>query len=301
MRYCFDRRPLPLQDKSLPELLAFTKMEGAGNDYVYVSEFDTPINNPAPLAVKISDRHFGVGGDGLVLIGPSQKADFRMRMFNADGSEGEMCGNAIRCVGKYVYERGLSGKKRLSIETRSGLRFLDLRISGGKVAGARVNMGEPAFVPADIPMRLPADYARDNFICRPLTVKGQSYAGTALSMGNPHLVVRCECVDALDLPDLGPAFEHHEFFPSRVNTEFIQLVSRTHVRMRVWERGSGETLACGTGACAALVACAANNWTERKAEIELRGGTLLVEWGKDNCVYMTGPAAEVFSGLFRIR
>jgi diaminopimelate epimerase len=305
MTYVFDKRPRPLKDKSLPDFLPFTKMEGLGNDYVYINEFDTPIGNPAPLAVKISDRNFGVGGDGLVLVGPSQKADFRMRMFNADGSEGEMCGNAIRCVGKYLYERGLTGKEALSIETPAGLRMLRLQIIGGKVAGVRVNMGEPVFTPAHIPMRLPDHYAQDEncadkFVCRPLTVAGRNYAGTAVSMGNPHLVIQCPDIDSLHLPSLGPKFEHHEFFPARVNTEFIQIISKTHVRMRVWERGSGETLACGTGACAALAACVANNWTERAASIELRGGILLVEWAEDGNIYMTGPATEVFTGTFRV-
>ncbi|MDR2826319.1 MAG: diaminopimelate epimerase [Deltaproteobacteria bacterium] len=281
--------------------MPFTKMEGLGNDYVYINVFDTPIKNPAPLAIKISDRNFGVGGDGLVLIGPSQKADFRMRMFNADGSEGEMCGNAIRCVGKYLYERGLTAKEQLAIETLAGLRFLHLQISGGKVTLVRVNMGEPEFVPAAIPMRLPAAYTNNNFINQAVALDGQSYLGTAVSMGNPHLVIPLPDIDALDLPVLGPKFEHHEFFPARVNTEFIEVISKTHVRMRVWERGSGETLACGTGACAVLAACVANKLTERRADIELRGGTLLIEWGSDNIIYMTGPATEVFSGVFTVR
>ena len=296
MKFIFDQRPAPIDDPSLPDFVPFTKMEGAGNDYIYVEEFDAPLKNPAPLAVKVSDRHFGVGSDGLILIGPSDKADFRMRMFNADGSEGMMCGNGVRCVAKYVYDRGLTGKSEISLETKSGIRILQVEAPNGKVDRVRVDMGAPIIVPADIPMRAPGQ----SFIDQAIVVEGKTWRGTAVSMGNPHLVVQVPDLD-LDLPKIGPAFEFHEMFPERVNTEFIQVISRTHVRMRVWERGSGETMACGTGACAVLVACALEGLTERKAEVELRGGTLLIEWAENNTVYMTGPATEVCTGQFKVR
>jgi diaminopimelate epimerase len=294
--FVFDQRPAPIDDPSLPDFVPFTKMEGAGNDYIYVEEFDAPVKNPAPLAVKVSDRHFGIGSDGLILIGPSSKADFRMRMFNADGSEGKMCGNGVRCVAKYVYDHGLTGKTEVSLETLSGLRALHLEVKNGKVERVRVDMGAPVIVPADIPMKAPGR----SFIDQPVVVAGKTWRGTAVSMGNPHLVVPVPDLN-LDLPKIGPAFEFHELFPERVNTEFIQVLSRTHVRMRVWERGSGETMACGTGACAVLAACVLAGLTERRAEVELRGGSLLIEWAENNTIYMTGPAAEVCTGQFKVR
>jgi diaminopimelate epimerase len=295
----FDARPAPPAAGGQPGRVRFVKMEGTGNDYIYVEEFAAPLQDPAPLAVRMSDRHFGVGGDGLVLIGPADAnagypADFRMRIFNADGSEAEMCGNASRCVGKYLYENGLTDKTVIRLQTGGGLRVLELDTERGKVRGVRVNMGAPVLKPADIPMNAPGE----RFVDGEIQVLGQTYRGTAVSMGNPHLVVPCPDLCALRLEAVGPAFERHALFPKRVNTEFVEVVNRSHIRMRVWERGSGETLACGTGACAALTACALNGWTERKAVVELRGGSLDVEWAGDNNVYMSGPASFVFSGEF---
>ena len=295
--YKFAVRPAPLADPALPDRLPFTKMEGLGNDYVYVDETAAPIANPGPLAARISDRHFGVGGDGLILIGASELADFRMRMFNVDGTEGEMCGNATRCVGKYVYEHGLTDKTEITLETLGGVRVLHLDARGGRVAGVRVNMGRPRLRPEEIPMNA----AGDSFINRPVTAGGETFYCTAVSMGNPHLVVMAPDLDALDLPALGPCFERHELFPQRVNTEFIQVLGPDRIRQRTWERGTGETLACGSGASAALVACALNGLTGRSATVELRGGELSIEWAGDGIVYKTGPAVEVFSGLFRTR
>lgn len=290
----FTSRPPRVADDSLPKRLPFTKMQGLGNDYVYVEEFNSPVLSPAPLAVAISDRHFGVGGDGLVLMGPSERADFRMRIFNADGSEAEMCGNATRCVGKYLYEKGFTDKKEFTLETLAGIRVLTLYAGGNNVDRVRVDMGRPELKPADIPMQADGEA----FIDQEVIINGRRYRGTAVSMGNPHLVVPVPGLESLDLAQIGPFFEHHALFPRRVNTEFIQVLERDRVRMRVWERGSGETLACGTGACAVLVACALNKWTDRKAVIELRGGELEIEWSADGVVYMTGGAEFVFSGEY---
>lgn len=283
-----------IKNMHLPEKLAFTKMEGIGNDYVYVwfEDLDSPLTDPAPLAVFISDRNYGVGGDGLVLIGKSKTADFRMRMFNNDGSEGNMCGNASRCVGKYLYEHGHTDKTTITLETKSGIRTLVLTVKNGKVESVTVDMGKPIIKPHDIPMKADGD----TFINQEITVNGKSVKGTGVSMGNPHFVVPMPDIANLDLPQIGPDFEHHAMFPERVNTEFIEVVSRQKVRMRVWERGSGETLACGTGACAVLAACVLNNYTDKKACIELRGGELIIEWADDGIVYMTGSARECFSG-----
>lgn len=283
-----------IEKMQLPQKLAFTKMEGIGNDYVYVwmDNLDFPLTDPAPLAVFMSDRNYGVGGDGLVLIGKSDKADFRMRMFNNDGSEGNMCGNASRCVGKFLYDSGRTDKTTVTLETKSGIRTLNLTLENGKVSSVTVDMGKPVVKPCDIPMNADGD----TFINREISVGGALIKGTGVSMGNPHFVVTMHDIASLDLPVIGPNFEHHELFPERVNTEFIEVVSRQKVRMRVWERGSGETLACGTGACAVLVACVLNNYTDRKAVIELRGGELVINWADDGIVYMTGPAREVFSG-----
>lgn len=283
-----------IEKMQLPQKLAFTKMEGIGNDYVYVwlEDLDTPLTDPAPLAVFMSDRNYGVGGDGLVLIGKSQKADFRMRMFNNDGSEGNMCGNASRCVGKYLYEHKHTDKTTITLETKSGIRTLVLTAENGKVSSVTVDMGKPVIKPADIPMKADGD----TFINKEITVNGKAVKGTGVSMGNPHFVVPMQNIASLDLPLIGPSFEHHELFPERVNTEFIEVVSRQKVRMRVWERGSGETLACGTGACAVLAACVLNKYTDKKATVELRGGELIIEWADDGIIYMTGPARECFSG-----
>lgn len=294
----FDMVPAELNDATLPDRIPFTKMQGLGNDYVYVSELEGEITNPAPLAVRISDRHFGVGGDGLVLIGKSSKADFRMRIFNADGSEAEMCGNAARCVAKYLFDNGLlAGKQEFSLETLAGIRVLQLIIENGKFVAARVNMGKPVLEPAALPM----DYPGENFINQEFKVDTKTWKGTAVSIGNPHIVIAVPDLNVLNLPLIGPQFENNELFPRRVNTEFIQVVNSTHIKMRVWERGSGETLACGTGACAVLVAAVLNGWTEREATVELRGGKLFIEWAEDGCVYKTGPAGTAFIGEFFIR
>ncbi len=283
-----------IEKMQLPKMLPFTKMEGIGNDYVYVwlEDLDSPVTDPAPLAIFMSDRNYGVGGDGLVLIGKSKKADFRMRMFNNDGSEGNMCGNASRCVGKFLYEHKHTDKTTITLETKSGIRTLVLTVEKNKVTGVTVDMGKPVIKPHDIPMKADGE----TFISQEIIVSGKAVKGTGVSMGNPHFVVPMQNIADLDLPLIGPNFEHHELFPERVNTEFIEVISRDKIRMRVWERGSGETLACGTGACATLVACVLNNYTNKKAIVELRGGELIIEWADDGIVYMTGPAREVFSG-----
>ena len=276
--------------------LSFAKMEGLGNDYVYVQEFERALPDPSALSRQISDRHFGVGGDGLVLIGSSDKADFRMRIFNSDGSEAEMCGNATRCVGKYLYDRGLTDKTTLTLETLSGIRTLELHVRGGEVATVRVAMGAPRLAPKDIPMA--AEGA--DFINREIVVNGRRYHATALSMGNPHIVVPMRGLENLDIAQLGPFFEHHVLFPRRINTEFVEVLERDCIRMRVWERGAGETLACGTGACAAAVACSLNGLTDRDVSVKLLGGDLHILWAEDGIVYKTGPARHVFDGEYTL-
>jgi diaminopimelate epimerase len=273
--------------------LEFTKMHGIGNDYIYINALETvPLNLPA-LARKISDRHFGVGSDGLVLIRASETADFMMDMYNRDGSRGLMCGNAIRCVAKYVYDRGLTDKKTLVIETLSGLKTLNLRVQSGKVSEVTVNMGRPVLEPARIPVR----WQDARMVDEPIAIAGRLYPLTCVSMGNPHAVTFMDQIDLLDLERLGPSFEHHSLFPDRVNTEFVQVVDRRNLRMRVWERGAGETLACGTGACAALTAAVLTERADRQAVVHLRGGDLTIEWHKKTEeLYMTGPAATVFDG-----
>ncbi len=290
--------PLPQRPaRSVPRLiLPFTKMQGLGNDYIYVEEFDAPLDNPSAVAVAVSDRHFGVGGDGLVLIGPSETADFRMRIFNADGSEAEMCGNATRCVGKYLFEKGFTDQRELTLETLAGTRDLYLDVEGPTVTSVRVDMGKPRLAPSDLPMLADGN----SFINREIAVNGKNYRATAVSMGNPHLVVPFPGIDSLDLPKIGPFFERHPLFPRGVNTEFVEVRDRDRIRMRVWERGSGETLACGTGACAALVACALNDLTDYSATVELPGGELRVQWDAEGAVHMTGGAAFVFSGVYYV-
>ena len=274
--------------------MRFTKMQGAGNDYVYVNCMEQEIPDAPALAVKISDRHFGVGSDGLILIRPSDAADFTMEMYNADGSRGKMCGNGIRCVGKYVYDHGLTDKEQISIETLAGIRYLQLFPENGRVVRVRVDMGEPVLTPAQIPVIAAQE---EMILGAPVMAAGREWHMTCVSMGNPHCVVRVEDVEKLDLPVIGPQFEHMDIFPERVNTEFVQVLDRTHIRMRVWERGSGETWACGTGACASVVAGILNGWTDRTATVHLLGGDLEIEWKKeDNRVYMTGPAVTVFDG-----
>lgn len=277
-------------------IIPFAKMQGAGNDYVYINGFKTKVASPGALAKKISDRHFGIGSDGLVLILPSEQADIAMRMFNADGSEAEMCGNASRCVGKYAWDHGLVKEPVFRLDTRAGEKIIELCFRDGSVWGATVDMGEPVLEPARIPVGIAGT---GPVIARAITVNGQEYGFTAVSMGNPHAVVFMTDIDKLDLPVLGPGFENHPLFPRRTNTEFVEVLSRDKIRMRVWERGAGETLACGTGACAALVACCLNGLTNRAAEVELKGGSLRISWNeKNNHIYMTGPAVTVFEGEY---
>ena len=275
--------------------MIFTKMQGLGNDYVYVNCFEEKIEAPSELAVKISDRHFGVGSDGLIMINPSEKADFEMEMYNADGSRGEMCGNGIRCVGKYVYDYGLTDKTEISVETLGGIKYLSLNVEDGKVRSVRVDMGSPVLRPEDIPVRCEGERAVDV----PVTVDGTEYRMTCVSMGNPHAVVFVDDVKTFPLETVGPKFENHEVFPNRVNTEFVRAIDRKTAEMRVWERGSGETLACGTGACAVAVACALNGLGEDEMRVKLLGGDLLIQWDRENDkVYMTGPAETVFDGVW---
>ena len=263
------------------------------------------MDNPGELAKRISDRHFGVGSDGLVLILPSGVADLRMRMFNADGSEAEMCGNATRCVGKYARDHGIVNKDVIRLETAAGIKIIRLLFEAGEVCGATVDMGEPVLAPDRIPVLVapPLTEGEDpqRFIARPVEVGGRTYAITAVSMGNPHAVVFMDGIDDLDLPKLGPKFEHHPIFPKRTTTEFVEVVSSDKIRMRVWERGAGETLACGTGACAAAVASVLNGHTGRSLDVELKGGVLHIDWDKsDGHVYMTGGAVTVFDGVYFI-
>jgi len=273
--------------------MKFTKMHGAGNDYIYVNAMLEQVLNPSEIAIRISDRHFGIGSDGLVLIMASDCADFRMRMFNSDGSESEMCGNASRCIGKYVFDNGLTDKQSVTLETKAGIKVLDLTVVDGKVSTVRVDMGEPILEPVNIPMDFPGDYA----IQVPVTVRGKEYLLNGVSMGNPHAVIFTEGIEALNLPVIGPDFEHNELFPKRTNTEFVEVIDNEHVRMRVWERGAGETLACGTGACAVLVAGVLSGHLHRKAQVDLLGGSLQIEWNaENNHVYMTGDAVKVFEG-----
>ena len=277
--------------------MKFTKMQGLGNDYVYVNGFREQVENPEELARQMSDRHFGVGSDGLILIKPSKVADFEMAMYNADGSRGEMCGNGIRCVGKYVYDNGLTDKTSISVETLAGIKHLELTLEAGKVSQVRVDMGAPILKPEQIPVTLPGEQA----VNVPYTVQGKTYHMTAVSMGNPHAVIFVDGVEKLDLEAIGPEFEHHPLFPNRVNTEFVQVLDSRTVRMRVWERGSGETMACGTGACAVAVACVLNGRTQEAVTVKLLGGDLFIEWDrKKNRVYMTGPAETVFEGEWRL-
>lgn len=276
--------------------MKFTKMQGLGNDYVYVNGFEERIENPSEMAVKMSNRNFGVGSDGLILINPSEKADFEMEMYNADGSRGEMCGNGIRCVAKYVYDYGLTDKTHISVETLGGIKYLDLTVEDGKVVLVRVDMGSPILTPAQIPVI--ADEAEA--VAVPILVDETEYQMTCVSMGNPHAVVFMDDIEHLEIEKIGPKFEHHERFPNRVNTEFVKVLDRQTASMRVWERGSGETLACGTGACAVAVACILGGYTENKVTVKLLGGDLLIEWDREqNKIYMTGPAEVVFDGVWK--
>lgn len=285
--------------------LNFTKMEGLGNDYVYVNCFKETVENPSELSIKISDRHFGIGSDGLILIKPSKVADFTMEMYNADGSQSEMCGNGIRCVGKYVYDYGLTDKEEISVETLAGIKYLKFVIDKkdesdrGTVAMVTVNMGEPIFKPAEVPVAIDEDL--EQVVDYPVTIDGTSYNITCVSMGNPHCITYVEDTDSFPIEEIGPKFEGSSLFPRRVNAEFVQVVSRDYLKMRVWERGSGETLACGTGTCATVVASILNGLTEDEVTVRLLGGELIIKWDREtNLVYMTGPAKVVFDGVIEV-
>ncbi len=291
----------------------FTKMEGCGNDYVYISGFDYKLDpeQKPQIVQRLSDRHFGIGGDGVIFINPSKIADFEMEMWNADGTRGEMCGNGIRCVGKFVYDSGMTDKKDITVESFGRVKYLTLytdEIDGREaVTSVRVNMGEPILEAADIPViagaspvvaesiRIPYEQTGDN------RESGGDYKMTCVSMGNPHAVVYIDSTDDLDIESIGPLFENHERFPNRTNTEFVEIIDREHVKMRVWERGSGETLACGTGCCAVCVAGVLNGFTAPRLEVRVLGGSLLIEWDQEeNIVWMTGPATTVFEGTISI-
>lgn len=275
--------------------MKFTKMHGLGNDYVYVDTFDQSVPDPAAMAIAVSRPHFGVGADGLVLIGPSTEADYAMRMFNADGSEGEMCGNAVRCIGKYVHDRGLTAKTRVTLATRGGIKTLELRLQGGSVEQVTVDLGEPALSPASLPVTL----AGAQVLNHPLSIDGQTHHISCVSMGNPHAVIFVDDPRAVDVHGIGRQIEHHPLFPKRTNVEFVRVWRRDLLEMRVWERGSGETLACGTGAAASLVAAVLNGLADRSAVVQLTGGELHVHWdARDNHVYQTGPATFVFDGVW---
>lgn len=275
--------------------LKFTKMHGCGNDYIYFNCFETPVEHPEALAVRISDRHFGVGGDGIVLICPSDKADAKMRMFNIDGSEGKMCGNAIRCVGKYLYDNGIKRRNPLTIDTLSGIKTLRLNSGAdGKVDSVQVDMGKAILKPEEIPVKLDGE----TIASRPVKIDGKDYQITCVSMGNPHCVVFTDTdVAELPLEKIGPKFEFDPLFPERVNTEFINVIDKNTLKMRVWERGSGETLACGTGACASVVAACLNGFCEKNTDVTVRlvGGELVIRY-TDQAVTMTGPATVAFTG-----
>ena len=275
--------------------MKFTKMQGIGNDYVYVNCFEETVKDPAAVARYVSDRHFGIGSDGLILIKPSDIADCEMDMYNLDGSLGAMCGNGIRCVAKYVYDYGIVKKENISVSTKSGIKYLNLTVRDGKVALVRVNMGSPVLTASQIPVVS----STEEMINAPLKVNGETYYITAVSMGNPHAIVYMTDVDHLDIGEIGPYFENHMAFPDRVNTEFVEVLDDHTLKMRVWERGSGETLACGTGACAVAVASILNGHVdgEKPVTVKLLGGDLEIFWDRqENLVYMTGPAATVFDG-----
>ncbi len=276
----------------------FTKMQGLGNDYIYVNCLNQPIENPSAVAKFVSDRHFGIGSDGLVLILPSDISDFRMRMFNSDGSEAEMCGNAVRCVGKFVYDNSLTSKTTISVETLAGIKILEMGVENNQVVKVKVDMGEPILEPKNIPVK--SDMER--FISQPVTIDGKVYNVTCVSMGNPHAVTYVDSVADFPLEAVGSKMEVHDLYPRKINAEFVEVIDRTTLKMRVWERGAGETLACGTGACAVLVSSVLNGLSERKATIKLLGGDLTIEWNEnDGHVYMTGPAVKVFDGTIDIK
>lgn len=273
--------------------MKFTKMQGCGNDYVYVNCFREKVENAPEAARIVSDRHYGIGSDGLILIKPSEKADFTMDMYNADGSRSQMCGNGIRCVAKYVYDFGLTDKKRISIETGAGIKYLDLMVTDGKVTEVTVDMGRPITEAKLVPVISDSNEVID----MPITVLDTEYRMTCVSMGNPHAIIFVEDTKSVDIEKAGPLFEHHVIFPERTNTEFIHVVNRNVIEMRVWERGSGETLACGTGACASVYACVRNGFTEDAVTVRLLGGELKIRYDRNqDTIFMTGPAVTVFEG-----
>lgn len=273
--------------------MKFTKMHGCGNDYVYVNCLREKVTDPSALAIVVSDRHFGIGSDGLILIKASDKADFMMDMYNADGSSSGMCGNGIRCVAKYVYDYGLTQEKEISIETGAGIKYLSLTAIDGKVTEVTVDMGNPITEPSLVPVKSQEDIVVD----KPIRVGDMDYRITCVSMGNPHAIVFVEDTKKIEIEKIGPLFEHHEWFPQRINTEFIHVIDRKNIDMRVWERGSGETLACGTGACASVYACILNGLTEDEVKVKLLGGELTIRYDREkNRIFMTGPAVTVFDG-----
>lgn len=276
--------------------IKFTKMHGIGNDYIYINCFEQKIENPNELAIKMSPRRFSVGADGVILICPSNVADVKMRMFNLDGSEGKMCGNGIRCVGKYIYDNSIAHKSVVTVETLSGIKTLEITDKCGKAETITVDMGTPELTPS----KIPAVAEGNAVINQPITVADRQYRITAVSMGNPHAVVFCDEIDSLNLEKIGPDFEHHAMFPEQVNTEFIRVINKNTLQMRVWERGSGETLACGTGACASVVAAVKNGYCKQNEEItvHLAGGDLFITYAADGRVFMRGGAEKVFDGEY---
>lgn len=273
-------------------------MHGAGNDYIYVNCFEEKVEDRNALAKKISDRHFGIGSDGLVFIEPSESADFKMDMYNSDGSQGKMCGNAVRCVAKFVYDNAMTGNTEISLETLSGIKYIKVETLDGKVSAATVDMGAPILEPKKIPVTTNTE-AADIVMDEKITVDGKNYQMTCVSMGNPHCVVFVDDVNKVNIDRVGPLFENSPLFPDRINTEFVRLIDSDTVEMRVWERGAGETLACGTGACASVVACILNGFSEKDKDIKviLRGGELSIRWDSGSgSVFMTGPAQTVFTG-----
>ena len=275
-------------------MIKFTKMQGLGNDYVYMDAIHQKIENESSLAQFVSNRHFGIGSDGLILICKSDVADFKMRMFNSDGSEAEMCGNGIRCVGKFVYDKGLTDKTTVTIETLAGIKTLELNTKDGKVETVKVDMGEPILNPKEIPVISDEEPVKNLM----LEAEGRKFKFTCVSMGNPHAITEVEDTEKFDVEKYGKVLEVDKAFPNKTNVEFIQIVDKNHVKMRVWERGAGETLACGTGACATAVAWYLNGKTDRNVEVELLGGKLYIEWNEENNhIYMTGPAVTVFEGV----
>ena len=274
--------------------MKFTKMHGIGNDYIYVNCFEEKVDNPEKVSINVSARRKGIGSDGLVLIMPSDKADFRLRIFNADGSEAMMCGNATRCIGKYVYDKGLTDKTEITLETNSGIKYLTLFPENGKVEFVEVDMGKAILTPKDIPV----NSDKERFISEPVEVDGKEYKITCVSMGNPHSIVYMDDIKDLELEKIGPSFENHKLFPDRINTEFIEVIDSHTLNMRGWERGSGETFACGTGACASVVASVLNGYCNHDEEVtvHLRGGDLKITWNSDGTVIMKGPAALICDG-----